>query len=61
MRIGVLVLTLVLRNANALPLEIGGFLMPECTLMYMDWCLKNREGKTGMAMNGGGSWLRVRT
>ena len=43
------------------PLRSEGFLMPEFKLMYMDWCLKNREGKTGMAMNGGGSWLRVRT
>ena len=32
-------------------LRSEGFLMPEFTLIYMDWCLKNREGKTGMAMN----------
>lgn len=44
-----------------LPFRSWGVEMPECLLMYMDWWRKKREGKTGIAMNGGLSELSVRT
>jgi len=42
------------------PLKSSGFKIPASLLTYIDWWRKKRDGKTGIAINGGLSWFSVK-